>query len=373
MMSFQSIYGQVQSLCNDSASGTLTLIKSFINQTQENILALRKDITESSATDITRSDQTNYYLPYDYGKMFFVTITVGGVAYHLKSIEDDNLWRDLQARATGVTSDIPSFYHIFNNQMFVYPTPASSDNTITYYYHKITKRMSVDDYTTGKAASVPYSTTFTAIVAAAAVSATLSAVWPLATGSYVITFSNGEKRTVTLTSSSAAVTWTTGLTAAATATITIGNSIGGSIVSGASGGDAPVWAATMVGRYINITSDNYWYKIYNYIDATHLGLERVFAGTAISAALEAFTVGEMSLLPEAYSELLIWRPTALYYQQKGEMAKAKFYWDLYREMERKFIEDRGSKTESAIISGDIARLKQGVGLRNPQNYPLGLS
>ncbi len=53
----------------------------------------------------------------------------------------------------------------------------------------------------------------TAIVAAAATSATLASAWTFPTASYVIQFSDGEQKTVTLTLGSTAVTWVGGLSA----------------------------------------------------------------------------------------------------------------------------------------------------------------
>lgn len=59
--------------------------------------------------------------------------------------------------------------------------------------------------------------TFTAGIAAAATSATLSANWGHTTGAWWVTFSNGESRAVTLTSGATTATWTGGLAGAVTA------------------------------------------------------------------------------------------------------------------------------------------------------------
>jgi hypothetical protein len=55
--------------------------------------------------------------------------------------------------------------------------------------------------------------TFTGAIAGAATSATLSANWPLSTGPWRVTFSNGDVRYVTFTLNQNTATWTTGLTA----------------------------------------------------------------------------------------------------------------------------------------------------------------
>lgn len=312
MMSFETIYEQVQQLANDSSTAATTLIKNLVNQTQGVLLALRKDITEGSATDTTVASQQAYYLPYNYGKMILATVTVGSIIYPMREIEDDVLWRQLNARGTSFTSNIPQFFYIFNDQIYIYPTPSSASNTITMYYHKIVKDMTADDYVTG-----------------------------------TIT---------TLANAGTAVT-----------------------------GSSTVWTALMVGRFLRVTNDGFWYEIASRTSNTAIALKKKFQGTAISAGSDAYIIGEMSLIPENYNDLLVWRPTAIYYQQKGETAKAKDYWMMYdggysiglREkpgaMVDQFINDRSSKVESAVISGELARMKRDVGLADPNKFPQNLT
>lgn len=66
-------------------------------------------------------------------------------------------------------------------------------------------------------------TTFTGTLLSSATSATLSGNWPGLTGKWPVTFSNGDERDVTFTNGATTATWTTGLTAAATATFTYVN------------------------------------------------------------------------------------------------------------------------------------------------------
>ena len=309
MLSFQGLHGQVQSLCNDDNSTTLTLLKNFINQTQSNLLARRKDITEKSATEDTVASQQAYELPYDYGKMFHLTVTVGSIAYPVLPIEDDQTWLDRNARSSSFTSDIPQFYYIFNDQVYLYPTPTSSSNTITMYYHKRVKAMTFDNYTTGT----------------------------------VDIITNGAT----------AVT-----------------------------GSGTTWTAPMIGRFLSVTpsatatadGDGIWYEIDTRTSDTVIGLKRNYQGTSLTTGASAsYIIGEMPTIPEPYHELLIWRPVALYYQQKGQFDKSKIFWELYKDMEKQFINDRSSKVESAIISGDMVRMKQRIHGQDPNKFPLNLT
>lgn len=299
-MTFNTIYSQVQSLTGDASAGSTTLFKNLVNQTQNNLLALRKDITETSKTDTTVANQQNYYLPYNYGKMYAITITVGSIAYPLIPIEDDTIWFQINARSSSYQSTIPSNYWIFNDQVYIYPKPSASGNTITMYYHKVVKPMTQDDYTTG-----------------------------------TIT---------TLTNGASSVT-----------------------------GSGTTWTAGFVGRSLNITSDGYWYEILTRASNTSVTLKKTFQGTSISAGSEAYTIGEMPTIPEAYHELMVWRPTALYWQQKKEMDKADFYWKLYNQMEKRFIEDRASKVESAIINPQLQEMRRTQMWVDPNSFPINLT
>lgn len=74
--------------------------------------------------------------------------------------------------------------------------------------------------------------TLTSTVAAAATTATLSTAWVASTGSYLIQFSDGEQKTVTLTSGSTSLSWSGGLSATVnayfnTSVMTTSLSVGG--------------------------------------------------------------------------------------------------------------------------------------------------
>lgn len=115
----------------------------------------------------------------------------------------------------------------------------------------------------------------------------------------------------------------------------------GTIVSVANGGTAvvgngTVWTADMVGRYIQITEttaagggDNFWYQIGSYTSATSIGLLKPYEGTSIAAGSATYTIGQCSVIPEAYDIAVVYRSTALYWEQKDNPVKAKVYWLKY--------------------------------------------
>ncbi len=115
----------------------------------------------------------------------------------------------------------------------------------------------------------------------------------------------------------------------------------GTIVSVANGGTAVVgsgttWTKDMIGRYIQITEttaanggDGYWYEIGGWTDATHIALLKPYEGTAIAAGSAAYTIGQMSNIPEAYDIAPAYRSAALYWQNQNDLVRAKTYWMQY--------------------------------------------
>ena len=360
MFTFQDLYEEVQDLTGDDSTSATTKHKLRINNTYKKVL--RKFNKRTETTGLTVASQQTYELPRNCNKITSIKVTISSIDYPLEEIINEEEWNVLNDQGTGYTSDIPTNFYIKDNNVLLFPTPSTDGYTITFYYTLTDRDLSVDNYTTGKILTLPYTTTFTAIVAVGAVSATLSGAWGLATGSYQIVFSNNEVRAVTLTNASTAVTWTTGLTAAATASITVNNAVGGSIVVGGAGGDAPTWTALMVGRWLKVTNDGFWYKIYSYLSATTITLEKKFVGTAIAVGSSAHTIAEIPQLPEEYQEALIFYPCFEYFLGKREMALAGSYKTMFDEI-YKNIKPEEDKTTSVIVKTGIAEVK------NINDYP----
>jgi len=115
----------------------------------------------------------------------------------------------------------------------------------------------------------------------------------------------------------------------------------GSIVSITSGATALVgtgtsWNASMIGSYIQITptssangGDGYWYEIAAVPTTTTITLSKLYEGTTIAAATNAYTIGQVPVVPSAYQPGILWRAVAIYWQQQQDIARAKQYWLQY--------------------------------------------
>ena len=145
-------------------------------------------------------------------------------------------------------------------------------------------------------------------------------------------FSSGEERQVTLTNGAATVTWTDGLDSIATTAVIIGTEEGGSIITGS----GTSWTTGMAGRYIRITDtsaanggDGFWYEIDEILSTTVLSLKKQYTGSSISAGSATYTMGQMSIIPEAYDMAIVYRAAAVYWTNKSNDAKSREYWMLY--------------------------------------------
>ncbi len=231
----------------------------------------------------------------------------------------------------------------------IWPTPASDGETITINYQIRLRDLSQADYTTGTV-SLPYVGTFTGVVAEDATSATLSVVWPLPTDTYQIVFSTGERRQVTLTSGSTAVSWSDGLNDAATASITVNSEEGGTIITGVGTTFINDMATGL--RWIQIpppSGDNQWYQIGGFINSTHISLLNPYTGIAVNTA--GYTIGEMPILSEDYQDLALYRALWIYFTSiVPDTARATTYKGLYDAGYEMLNQEYGQKNTSPVLT-----------------------
>lgn len=327
---FKSDYAKFTDTSTANASLGETLINDSI-RTIYNIRGGKWWFLERFHDIPTIAGQRGYEVPNKFRKVQDVYFHVGETIYMPEPIFDPYRWKLVLAYQLG-TSDVPYFYYRQNNQLLFAPIPASDGNTITIRGRLQPADLTFADYTTGIIVTVPFAAAFTAVVAAGDEAGTLTGAWGFPTGEYQITFSNGEVRLATFTSASTAVTWEEGLVEAATANITVSTSTGGTIITGAT----TSWTTGMEGRYIKITAtsaanggDGQWYEIDEVYDTTHLALVKPYEGENIAVGTATYTMGQMSLIPEAYDMAVVYRAAAIYWRDKSNKAKAEMYWRLY--------------------------------------------
>lgn len=185
------------------------------------------------------------------------------------------------------SQDFPAYFFVYNGQVGIYPIPSSANNTITMNYKTRIADLSMDDVT-----SVTASTTV------------------------------------------GVTTNTTTVTAAAAA-----------------------FKAWMAGNWIRIphsttdaaNGDNQWYQIDTVSSATVLLLKNKYTGATVTGG--SFTIGEVSILPEDYEDLPLYRMGMIYYTTRfPDPTRAKLYTDLWTNGLSALDAEFGSKTTSIILT-----------------------
>lgn len=137
----------------NTASANLSMGDQIANDDYRHILAARDwPFLERTRTLSTVASTQFYNLPYDCDQVREVAVTVSNTRYVPKQSPDRAHWDMLNL--SSFTSDIPEWYFVFNGQVGLWPTPATSSNTITITQKSRVIDLSVADYTTGTIVSV---------------------------------------------------------------------------------------------------------------------------------------------------------------------------------------------------------------------------
>lgn len=107
----------------------------------------------------TVASQQGYQLPFNDKQVINSTVLIGSVLWQPAEVATRKAFDALNV--IPFVNDFPRFYYIWQNQLLIWPTPASSGNTITINYKRRIVDLSQPDYTTGTATVVNGSTTIT--------------------------------------------------------------------------------------------------------------------------------------------------------------------------------------------------------------------
>ena len=141
-------------LTGNDTSSNLTFGMTMMNEGQRIMLGETAwPFMEAQQTISTVASQQFYTLAANLDKPISVKVTVGTTVYTPIQARSWEEWNEINA-TTGVTSDSPSYYFIYNGTVGLWPIPSSSSNTITVAYQKIVRDVSIADYTTGTITSI---------------------------------------------------------------------------------------------------------------------------------------------------------------------------------------------------------------------------
>jgi len=119
------------------------------------------------------------------------------------------------------------------------------------------------------------------------------------------------------------------------------------------------WSAGMIGTYIRIDEtnaakggDGVWYEIATVPTASTLTLVKTYGGTAIATATADYTIGEVSLIPEAHQALPVYVALKQYYASVDpDVKKSELYAKMYIEDYDTMVRDHGSKVNVVVDDG----------------------
>lgn len=138
---------------------------------------------------------------------------------------------------------------------------------------------------------------------------------------------------------------------------------GSSLVTGAG---SPGWTAPMADRWLRVThsntaassGDGIWYEIAKVISSTTLALRRAYMGTSLTTgAAAAYTIGEVGLLPEIHQILPVWDSLRTYFTSVDpNIPKAREYGNLFKEGYAQMIKDFGAQADVVLDDGEVREI-----------------
>jgi hypothetical protein len=299
MLSFQDLKTRFQKITSDESTSNGTFGAQLINETHKLICGSKPwTFTERIVNTLSTTGQATIPLPVDYRKLITWYFTVGDQKYTPREVPNEQKWDIITAR-TSVTSDFPTFFHIRNGRIEVYPALSSAGKVITTISQVIPKDMSQDNYTTGQISG-------------------------LDNGNNVVT------------------------------------------------GIGTSWPGDnqLIGRYLRIDQDGFWYEIKDVNSTTELTLVKNYEGVSVIALNpKDYTIIERPIVPEEFQDLLWLRPVSIYFMMKGDEQRARFYETEYQRLLRLMTKKYQSKTTINVIQDlDIRQV-----VRGPNNPPIDIT
>lgn len=121
-------------------------------------------------------------------------------------------------------------------------------------------------------------------------------------------------------------------------------------------GSGTTWTIAMIGRWIQITpsdsatasGDGFWYEVAAVSSTTSLTLTKPYGGATVSGG--AYTLGQVSLLPDAYQDMPVYWACHIYYSSvQPEPDRANNFFGIYERMKKSLEDEFSNKSSSPRI------------------------
>lgn len=262
MFTYTSRRNLAGKLTGDSSAENLAILDTLLNEADREVITAKPwPFLQRSRTQGT--DTSNiHYLPADCVKVLNITVTSGSTKYTPKRVQTREEW-DRLTQSTNTTSDTPEAYFVFGKTFSFYPAPSTSTaGAVTLNYKRGQRDLTIADYTTQG----------------------------IFTASYLPPADSPDFTPTSVTTSSQIVGLTT------------------------------TWTTSMAGRYLRINESNtnnkgdgQWYEIASVESATELTLVTPYQGTSISGGNASYTIGQVSIIPEEFQMVPMYRAIENYF------------------------------------------------------------
>jgi len=293
-------------IVNISDTTTLTTADALLNVATRQVLTVKNWWFLEKAYTLTTVAATQFLtLPGQVDRILSKPyVTIGNIKYQADMSPSFDHWTEKNMFT--YSSDIPEWAYLWQGQLGLFPIPSVGGYTVTMNTKQKPIDLSQADYTTG---------------------------------------------TITTTS-------TTGSPGVTTVT-----------------GSGTSWGASMIGRWIKIASaasdtaahsgDDNWYQIASVPSATTLTLNGVYGGTALSGASCAYTIGQASILPEAYDHLPVWLALGVYFTSiDPNTEKANMYNGMATALQQMMNGEQSNRAGNRVLTRGIGEPRSRI---NPNN------
>lgn len=152
MLSFTERRNTFGDLSGDSSSANLAIGDKNMNIIEKKILSSYAwPFLDKQFTTVTDSSNQFIILPQYIDRVSSVTVTVGTYTYSPRECQSREMWDRLNM--TTVTSNIPTWWFVYDGKLGLFPKPSTSSNTVTINGKQLAKDLSITDYSTGTIAT----------------------------------------------------------------------------------------------------------------------------------------------------------------------------------------------------------------------------
>lgn len=133
---------------NNTSSDNVTLGLKLVNDAMRYLVGIFF-FNESTYTvpGGTVSNQAGYQLPFNNKQVINTTVLIGSVLYQPQEVSTRKAYDALNV--IPFQNDYAQYYYIYNNQLLLWPAPASAGDPITINYKRRLRDLSAPDFTSG--------------------------------------------------------------------------------------------------------------------------------------------------------------------------------------------------------------------------------